>query len=1401
MTKDPRLLHPATFAGKGPRGKGTNFVRTLAMGDFGKVALALAVNPHSKLTEPPLLPAESLVEWRDAIAEEILLLAQDEPRLANELSGSFGDCRPFRHGPNLRELMGLNGAVAVLPVDTSDPGDPHKQGAWMHLWLICDPKNRLAEPDDRHRLEGAEEWDALRECKLYTVTSCHTNHLAGRSWQLGAFLAERALDSEVKRQLAVYWIITGEVQNGEVTAVHLGNKTNIPWFDSGRSWLLPDQNLTEAITAASAHSEFRPKSELRFFGVRTVKDAAGLIRHQRVIWVTTKDGSPFVGLNPYEARHSRVFFGRTEAIERCLRFLGEASNAGCAFLLVVGESGSGKSSLVRAGLAPRIAESGDIDWVTAVFRPGNDPLASLVETLAAALRAHSLTLANWEDEIAHDPERAIASLVRMLGPTKRLLVVVDQLEDAFHLPNDGSPRESSQPAELLPESSQAASPIDKFVEAISALARSGSARVLATLRADEVTTVLSSCEPLRELTKAGAIYYVVPPEFHEVIRRPVEAAGFSYDKRTSGRGHLGDVLYQDVQKAGPDALPLLQMTLELLYEARDEKSFLLTFAAYEAIGRLEGAIALHAEGVLRDLDEASREELRRLLLVLAGLRPDGSLLLRRVSHADWVTSAARRVLVSKMVDARLLVVNEKGEMRLTHEALLRKWNFADEALKKEASVMEIRDYLKQHVEEWLKNGRDKKDLLEPGGRLDQAYSVLDRLRVHDPTGEMIDFVQQSQEKAAKVQQGRAVRMAAAWENLNRHIRALEFPEAKAELKTLENEIGEGTYNGQGKEDILLGMERVGRLSRFYMAALDAERLSGEEDFPAALERCTDAWDALAGEEDIASAYRALKAFGASAERESAEVERLEQAAYRVRLLFSLFQLVPGIRILFSSRSPEPKPIFDWKKLAKLAKYVPQGVLRALLMIGGGPFARHLRRRGNDEARNAFKHCSEVLAHVQEIEKEHAREKGEKYDPSRTSFVVGQIASLLSDFADGPEGSKINCREWLRAETPATVPKPVSGVDYFYIGLFNYFIAKRRDGLIAKTLALLQGIFPDLDGRTPFATAERLLRTAIARDRKNFWSHWLLGRTLQTDQNYGGAELAFNAAIALSPEYARGWEQLALTLGHQWLQTKDEEVRLRAEAASNTALQVAAGDPSIFWPRGELLQLLGRVDDAVDAYSRWLELEKNINALISRATGVGTLYDLAGALISQATTDNVRADAYALLALVYMTWAEWRDVDSPNQNRTKALAANAALNLAEALKAADAALKLNAAHARAWTVKGVVLRQQAKTERAKTEHDKTWRHKTEQALEALRCALDYDEFAYRAALNVALALEDAGKKSEALAAWDDLTMRADKALKLARESGKDKPARELCPPWIEEIRDAARGQGAADATPA
>src|SRR5215475_8143716 len=109
-------------------------------------------------------------------------------------------------------------------------------------------------------------------------------------------------------------------------------------------------------------------------------------------------GSPYRGLSVFEEQDAGWFFGREAAATALLDGMSRLL-AGVGLLVVSGASGAGKSSLLRAGVLPRIraaglaAAPGAASWPRVVFTPTRAPLdelalrvAPLAGTDASAMR-------------------------------------------------------------------------------------------------------------------------------------------------------------------------------------------------------------------------------------------------------------------------------------------------------------------------------------------------------------------------------------------------------------------------------------------------------------------------------------------------------------------------------------------------------------------------------------------------------------------------------------------------------------------------------------------------------------------------------------------------------------------------------------------------------------------------------------------------------------------------------------------------------------------------------------------------------------------------------------------------------------------------------------------------------
>jgi WD domain, G-beta repeat len=91
---------------------------------------------------------------------------------------------------------------------------------------------------------------------------------------------------------------------------------------------------------------------------------------------------PYPGLRSFTAQEGGIFFGRERNVDEVRERLAHLN-----FAVLLGGSGSGKSSLVRAGLVPRLNSTKGIpgrsgNWYAAEFRPRLHPLKELIDALA-----------------------------------------------------------------------------------------------------------------------------------------------------------------------------------------------------------------------------------------------------------------------------------------------------------------------------------------------------------------------------------------------------------------------------------------------------------------------------------------------------------------------------------------------------------------------------------------------------------------------------------------------------------------------------------------------------------------------------------------------------------------------------------------------------------------------------------------------------------------------------------------------------------------------------------------------------------------------------------------------------------------------------------------------------------
>jgi len=456
-------------------------------------------------------------------------------------------------------------------------------------------------------------------------------------------------------------------------------------------------------------------------------------------------GSPYRGLKAFGEQDAGWFFGReaatTAVADRMAGLL-----AGAGVLVVSGASGAGKSSLLRAGLVPRLRAAGLAGvpgaawWPQVVFTPTRAPLEELALQVAALAGADAAGVAR---ELAAHPEGFAltarqAALARPRGPAeaaggeqrrrRRLLLVVDQFEELFtQCDQEGQRR--------------------VFIAALHAAASTGhglnqapAALVVLGVRAD----FEARCADYPQLAGPVQDRYLVTAmterQLRLAITEPAKKAGSAVDD------DLVAVLLAEIRNGQPGTtgagtLPLLSHALDQAWRHRAGET--VTLADYERTGGIEGAVAASAQRTYEALTPAQQATARQVFTRLAATSSDGIDTADRATRADLTigktpTGARDVEAVLEAFAAERLLTLSASTVELSHEVLLTAWPLLrDTWLADTHADRIIRTRLHHTAAEWDHHQRDP-SYLYTGTLLQAATAAAARIGAdparHPPLG-------------------------------------------------------------------------------------------------------------------------------------------------------------------------------------------------------------------------------------------------------------------------------------------------------------------------------------------------------------------------------------------------------------------------------------------------------------------------------------------------------------------------------------------------------------------------------------------------------------------------------------------------------------------------------------------
>jgi hypothetical protein len=411
---------------------------------------------------------------------------------------------------------------------------------------------------------------------------------------------------------------------------------------------------------------------------------------------------PFIGLRPFDKDDQPFFFGRGDSIDAV-----ESLVVQNGFVAVIGSSGSGKSSLIRAGLLPKLEKWTDGTWLLAQpMAPGDDPIGNLARAISSLRPKDELSEA-WNENVEACLRRSTIGVPEALSLLPELagdvLIVVDQFEELFRFADLRAERRSES-ATALQNRDEATGFVRLLLAADSV--PSIPVHVVLTMRSD----YFGDCSLFYGLPEAVTRrLFLVPGLTRDqraaAITRPAEMAGGAVDPGLVQR------LLNDTNEE-LDQLPIIQHTMMRCWQSAVERversgggQVHVVVEDYKGIGEVKEALSNHADEIFQEFSRFDKEGnvavsrqliAKRVFQALTEVDQDRRVirrpmrfgdLVRYVESSGWNEPDTRDAVLGVVLrlaaaDCSFLRVttgddaheiDEDSVVDIGHEALIRRW--------------------------------------------------------------------------------------------------------------------------------------------------------------------------------------------------------------------------------------------------------------------------------------------------------------------------------------------------------------------------------------------------------------------------------------------------------------------------------------------------------------------------------------------------------------------------------------------------------------------------------------------------------------------------------------------------------------------------------------------------------